>query len=159
MADSLADNCGADWCFYVTPKSPLVSLSSQLSLWNTGEGVGAGGGGGGGELNESFNSFLTRAVIELNSHRRAGSYPHHKPFPPIRDVTEAAAGERSRSVCDETLCSSFISWKHILLQTVCICCRCSLWAANSLRQLHCPHLYIFKEVVQHCEKIDTIGNS
>lgn len=64
----------------------LVSLSSQLSLWNTGGG-----------LNESFNSFLTSAVIELNSHRRAGSSPHHKPFPPIRDVTEAAGREAGQS--------------------------------------------------------------
>lgn len=64
----------------------LVSLSSQLSLWNTGGG-----------LNESFNSFLTSAVIELNSHRRAESSPHHKPFPPIRDVTEAAGREAGQS--------------------------------------------------------------
>ena len=59
-----------------------MSLSSQHSLWNTGGG-----------LNESFNSFLTRAVIELNSHRRAGSSPYHMPFPPIIDVTEAAGSE------------------------------------------------------------------
>lgn len=63
-----------------------MSLSSQLSLWNTGGG-----------LNESFNSFLTGAVIELNSHRRAGSSPHHKPFPPIRDVTEAAGRDAGQS--------------------------------------------------------------
>lgn len=59
-----------------------MSPTSQISLWNTEGG-----------LNESFNSFLTGAVIELNSHRRAGSSPHHKPFPPIRDLTEAAGRE------------------------------------------------------------------
>jgi len=59
-----------------------VSISSQLSLWKTG-----------GELDESFNSFLTGAVIELNSHRRAGSSLHYKPFPPIRDRTEAVDRE------------------------------------------------------------------
>lgn len=63
-----------------------MSLSSQLSLWNTGGG-----------FNESFNSFLTGAVIELNSHRRAGSSTHHKPFPPIRDVTETAGREAGQS--------------------------------------------------------------
>lgn len=38
---------------------------------------------GGGGVNEGFNSFLSRAVIELNSHRRAGASAHHQPFPPI----------------------------------------------------------------------------
>lgn len=52
-------------------------------------------GGGGGGVNEGFNSFLSRAVIELNSHRRAGSSARHQPFPPIsgsRQQTGPAAG-------------------------------------------------------------------
>lgn len=52
-------------------------------------------GGGGLGVNEGFNSFLSRAVIELNSHRGAGSSAHHQPFPPIRgrrQQTGPAAG-------------------------------------------------------------------
>lgn len=73
-----------------------MSLSSQLSLWNTGGG-----------FNESFNSFLTGAVIELNSHRRAGSSPHHKPFPPIRHVTEAAGRAAGQSEMKLAILHSF----------------------------------------------------
>lgn len=59
-------------------------LAAKLSLWNIEGG-----------FNESFNSFLTSAVIELNSHRRAGSSAHHKPFPPIRDGGSVAAGMKA----------------------------------------------------------------
>lgn len=81
-----------------------MSLCSQLSLWNTE-----------GRFNKSFNSFLTRAVIELNSHRRAELSPHHKPFPPIRDVTEAAGREMGRSEIKPTVLPLF--YGNILLQT------------------------------------------
>lgn len=71
----------------------LEWLQSRLMLlWNQmWKGVGLGGRGG----NEGFNSFLSRAVIELNSHRGAGSSAHHQPFPPIRgrrQQTGPAAG-------------------------------------------------------------------
>lgn len=75
----------------LTPKSLPMKLRMQLSLWNT----------EGGGLNESFNSFLTRAVIELNSHRRAGCSTHHKPFPLIREGEAGGSDDRLLLVLTE----------------------------------------------------------
>ena len=110
-----------------------MSLSSQLSLWNTGGG-----------FNESFNSFLTGAVIELNSHRRAGSSTHHKPFPPIRDVTETAGREAGQSEIKkknkkkkkrkEKNDSCFFFYGNTILLGQCV-----FWSANVMH-LHCAPL-------------------
>lgn len=106
-----------------------MRLSSQLSLRNTGGG-----------LNESFNSFLTGAVIELNSHRRAGSSPHHKPFPPIRDVTEAAGRDAGQSEMKLPVLPSFYGNVYSY--------RLYVSAGGATRGL----LYIFKGIVQHFGK-------
>lgn len=88
----LTDACVCVWHPKISSNSSRVS-AARLSLWNTGGGVFFLS-----FFNESFNSFLTSAVIELNSHRRAGSSAHHKPFPPIRDGGSLAAGTRAAPV-------------------------------------------------------------
>lgn len=83
-------------------------------------------GNTGGGFNESFNSFLTSAVIELDSHRRAaGSSTHHQPFPPIRDGGSPAAAPSSKQhadcICDTHTTCMYVCCDLLLCINVYFC--------------------------------------